>query len=76
MGPNSILHYTNMSDCSALGEKCDLDVLQTRLLHINRDKWWLDAGGKTKLRTFVVVYHRNELKCLVKLTCPVLIEPC
>ena len=62
-----ILHYANMDDSIELGNRCDLDVLQARLLHINRDEWWLDAGGKIKLRTFVKVYHKNELKCLVKL---------
>ena len=62
-----ILYYTNMSESSQLGCKCDLDVLQARLLRINRDKWWLDAGGKTKLRTFVNIYHKTEVQCLVKL---------
>ena len=55
-----------MDDCLDLHHKCDLDVLQAWMKVLNRDKWWLEAGTKTKLRTFIQVFDRKDPRGLIK----------
>ncbi len=61
-----IITYANMDDSQDFENKCDLDVLQARLKVLNRDKWWLEAGTKTKLETFMEVFDRSDPKGLIK----------
>ncbi len=61
-----ILQYCNMEDCMVLERLCDLDVAEARLKRINRDKWWLEAHTKPKLRTFVEVHDKNCVQTIVK----------
>ena len=61
-----VLNYANMDDCQHLSSKCDLNVLQVRLKVLNQDKWWLDAETKTKLETFIQIYHRSDPQGLMK----------
>ena len=42
----------------------DLDVPSNRFLTLNKQKWLLEASGKTKLRTFLVVYDAI-IQCLL-----------
>ncbi len=46
-------------------EKVDLDVLGSRLLRLDRQKWLLEANTKTKLRTFLEIYNANDPKALI-----------
>ena len=43
----------------------DLDVLGSRLLRLDRQKWLVEATTKTKLRTFLDIYNANEPKALI-----------
>ena len=61
----SILEYANMSECAPIDVQCDLDVLQTRLHRLNRDKWWVEASSIPKLRTFIEIHDITESKVLV-----------
>ncbi len=45
---------------------CDLDVAEARLKRINRDKWWLEAHSKPKLRTFIRVHDLSQTQVIVK----------
>ncbi len=55
-----------MDECISNNAKCDLDVLEARLKHLNRNKWWLEANDKPKLRTFVKIYDRQTRQTIVK----------
>ena len=46
-------------------EKVDLDVLTSRLLKLNRQKWLLEASTKTKLRTYLDIYDESDPKALI-----------
>ena len=45
---------------------CDLDVLHARLKVLNRNKWWLEANDKPKLRTYVQIHDHNSRQAIVK----------
>ena len=61
-----ILQYCNMEDCLGLDRLCDLDVAEAWLKKINREKWWLEAHTKPKLRTFVEIHDRGQTQTIVK----------
>ncbi len=61
-----ILTYCCMDDCLELHSKCDFDVPQACMKVLNRDNWWLEAGTKTKLRTFVQFVCRIDPQGLSK----------
>ena len=61
-----ILEYCNMSECSEMTATCDLDVAEARLKRINRDKWWLEAHSKPKLRTYIKVHDLGNTQTIVK----------
>ena len=63
---NHVLQYCNMEDCMGLERLYDLDVAEARLKRNNRDKWWLDAHTKPKLRTYVEVHDRSNVQTIVK----------
>ncbi len=44
----------------------DLDTLGSRLLKLNRQKYLLDASGKTKLRTFIQIYDSEHPRDIVE----------
>ncbi len=61
-----ILAYANM-DILLEDECCvDLDVLHSRLLHLERISWKTEMESKTKLRTFVEIIDPEEQRSLVK----------
>ncbi len=45
-----ILHYCNMPESTDLDAVCDLDVAESRLKQINRDKCWVECHGKPKAK--------------------------
>ncbi len=60
-----ILQYVNMLDDNVQEGECilshvDLDVVSSRLMRINREKWWTAAADMTKLRTFREVYDEQD----------------
>ena len=61
----NVLAYANMDIDVLNEEKVDLDVLHSRLLHINRNKWLLEAYTKTKLRTYLEIYNNEDPKALI-----------
>ena len=61
-----VLNYVNMDDCMNLCNACDLDVFHARAKVLNRDKWWLEAGTKTKLDTFRQIFDRKDPQGLIK----------
>ena len=65
-----ILNYCNMGDYSGIENVCDLDVLYSRLKKLNRDKWWLDAHGKSKLRTYIRIHDTENVQSIVKRNMP------
>ena len=65
-----ILHYCNMEDCINLESPCDLEVAEPRLKCINRDKWWMEAHTKPKLRIFIEIHDTKEVQTIVKRNLP------
>ncbi len=61
-----VLNYVSMNDCMNLTNTCDLDVFYARITVLNRDKWWLEAGTKTKLETFMQIFDRKDPQGLIK----------
>ena len=61
-----IANYCSMDECISDNAKCDLDVLEARLKHLNRNKWWLEANDKPKLRTFIKIYNKNVRQPIIK----------
>ena len=55
-----------MVEYSGLDTTCDLNVAEARLKRINRDKWWLEAHTKPKLRTFIRVHDISQTQTIVK----------
>ena len=49
-----------------LEQLCDLDVAEARLKRINREKWWLEAHTKPKLRTFIEIHDKDNVQTIVK----------
>ncbi len=60
-----ILHYCNMPEVDDLEVKCDLEVAEARLKHINRDKWWTMCHSKRKLRTYIQIHDRSQTRNIV-----------
>ncbi len=60
-----ILAYSNI-ECDYDGETVDLDVLSSRLLYLNRQRWWQTACTQPKLCTFIEIFDREQNKALVK----------
>ena len=65
-----ILQYANMDVELTSDEEIDLDVLESRLLQLNRQKWLLDASSKTKLRTFIAIYDSKHPRDIVESLLP------
>ena len=61
-----VLTYANIDCDFAEFQQVDLDVLGSRLLRLNKNKWLLEVETKTKLRTFLKIYDAEEPKTLVK----------
>ena len=61
-----ILQYCDMYECMRQNIPCDLEVLEARLKVLNRNKWWLEANDKPKLRTFVEIHDNNIKQAIVK----------
>ena len=57
--------YSNIDIDMVSEEKVDLDVLQSRLLTINRNKWLLEASTEPKLRTYLDIYNNEDTKALI-----------
>ena len=60
-----ILQYVNMLEDCMEDDICmlkyvDLDVLKSRLMKLNREKWWLSTADMPKLRTFRVIYNEQD----------------
>ncbi len=60
-----ILDYASMTVDITSDEQIDLDTLHSRLLRLNRNQWLLEAGTKTKLRTFLEVYDHDNPRAIV-----------
>ncbi len=56
-----------MEDSTEIDCKCDLDLLQDRLLKFKRDKWWREASEKPMLRTLMKICDRFEIRSLIGL---------
>ena len=61
-----ILQYCDMYECMLKNIPCDLDVLTARLKVLNRNKWWLEANDKPKLRTYVQIHDHDNRRTIVK----------
>ena len=61
-----ILQYANLDSDLLSDDLCDLDVLRSRLLVLNRQKWLLDTSNKTKLRTFLQIYNEEDPRSIVE----------
>ena len=61
-----IMQYCNLEYDVELTNECDLDMLSTKLLKMNRDKWWVEAHNKPKLRTFVKIHDTEFTQVLVR----------
>ncbi len=59
-----ILQHCNMYDCMLNNVPCDLEVLEARLKVLNRNRWWLEANDKPKLRTYIQI-HDNSLRQII-----------
>ena len=60
-----ILAYSNI-ECDLDNESIDLDVLSSRLLYLNRQRWWQTACTQPKLCTSIEIFDRENSKALVK----------
>ena len=60
-----VVQYVNMLDESPELSHVDLDVRKSRLIKLNREKWWTAAADMTKLRTFRVLFDKQDYKGLV-----------
>ncbi len=56
-----ILQHCNMYECMTNNVPCDLEVLEARFKVLNRNRWWLEANDKPKLRTYIQI-HDNEIR--------------
>ena len=45
---------------------CDLDVLNARLKVLTRNKLWLEANDKNKLRTYIQIHDHENRQTIVK----------
>ncbi len=61
----AVLAYSNIEIDLLSQEKVDLDVLESRLLHLNRNKWLLEASTKSKLHTYFEIYDIEDPKALI-----------
>ena len=61
-----ILQYADMYECMLNNVPCDLDVLSARLKVLNRNKWWLEANDKPKLRTYIQIHDINTRQLIVR----------
>ncbi len=58
--------YCKMEDWLDDDVFCDLDVFQAHLKFLNREKWWIEAAEKPKLRTFIEKQDRGLRQAVVK----------
>ena len=63
-----ILQYADMiadEDETHVLKHVDLDAMSSRLMKINREKWWLGAMDMPKLRTFKEIYDEHDHRGIV-----------
>ena len=61
-----ILSYANMDILVRDNVNVDLDVLQARLLRLERMGWNTEIATKTKLRTYIEIVDPEEQRSLIK----------
>ena len=61
-----VLHHAGMLDYEHLESETDLELLKSKLMEMSRNKWHIEALGKSKLCNFVQIHNFNERKVLLK----------
>ena len=66
----AILDYVTMECDMRDEEHVDLEICESRLRRLNRQKWMLEANTKPMLRTYLEIYVEDEKRSLVKCNLP------